>query len=95
MRSTPTILEVKQSESELSVHSEISRLSVSYIHEPSRSVSVASTTSERSVLVPKEHTLEEVPLRTFVIALMIAIASHGIAGMPSGAFRFVYVRSCR
>ena len=45
-----------------------------------------------SVSIVGAKKIEEVPLRTFVVALAIAILSHAIAGMPSGAFRFIYVR---
>ena len=99
MLSTPSTsesLELEFSRGSTTTRYERSRGSRSYMLAPDalqREPSVTSTASERSVLVPKEDTIEEVPLRTFVVALMIAILSHGIAGMPSGAFRFVYVRS--
>lgn len=45
-----------------------------------------------SVPIVGTKKIEQIPLRTFVVALAIAILSHAIAGMPSGAFRFIYVR---
>ena len=97
MPSSATFLELQEIEPELSTRTATSgsHMSVPNRDAPEFEPSVTSSASERSVLVPKENANEEVPLRAFLMALLIAIVSHGIAGMPSGALRFVYVRFFR
>lgn len=93
-------LKIKDMDVELSRASAISVASCAVSVNKSRN---KPSTTRLGVLVNDDNEVEKsvtagplvadkTPLHTFVVALLIAILSHAIAGMPSGAFRYVYVR---